>query len=113
VVMAASVVLVLVAGDVVVKGYFAGEAAFGEEFECAIDRREADAGIFFLDQPVQFADGKMFSRFEESLQDGVALSGVFESDAFEVLVQNLLRLASHFAGDCWLIVDAFLQHCAP
>jgi hypothetical protein len=30
-----------------------------------------------------------------------------------VLVQNLLRLASHFAGDCWLIVDAFLQHCAP
>jgi hypothetical protein len=49
VVMAAAVVLMLVAGDAVVKGDFAGEATFGEQFEGSIDGGVADAGIFLLD----------------------------------------------------------------
>jgi hypothetical protein len=52
-VMAAAVVLVLVAGDAVVEGHFAGQAALCEKFQSAVNRGVADAGIFFLHQAVQ------------------------------------------------------------
>src|ERR1044071_2322241 len=43
VVMAAPIVLVLVAGNAVVKGHLAGKAAFGQQFESAVDGGVTDA----------------------------------------------------------------------
>ena len=48
VVVAASVVLMFVARNSVVKGNFGGESTFGEKLESAVDSGVADAGIFLL-----------------------------------------------------------------
>ena len=61
VVMAAAVVLVFVARDAVMESDFTRQAAASEKFERAIDGGESDAGIFFLDEPVQFVGGEMFA----------------------------------------------------
>ncbi len=95
--MAAPVVLVLVAGNAVVEGDLAGQAAVGKELEGAVDGGEADAGIGALDQLVQFFGGKMLVGFEEGAQDGIALAGVLEADALEVPVEDLFGLADGFA----------------
>src|ERR1700758_3779709 len=73
VVMAAAVVLMFIAGDAVMKGDFAGQSAFGEQLERAINRGIADASIFFLHQAVEFVGRKMVAGFEEGAQDGIAL----------------------------------------
>jgi hypothetical protein len=110
VVMAAAVVLVLEARNPIVKGDFAGQSAFGEQFQRAIDSGIADAGVFFLHEAVQFISGKMVAGFEEGPQDGISLAGLLEAHAFEMAVQNALGFANHLAGDGGLIIDAFLQH---
>ena len=71
--MAATVVLVLVARDAVVKGNFAGQSALGQQLERAVDRGVADAGVFFLNQAVQFVSGEMVAGFQKCAQDGIAL----------------------------------------
>jgi hypothetical protein len=110
VVMTAAVVLVLITGDAVVEGDFAGESATGEEFQRAVDSGETDARIGFLDQTVQFVGGEMFAGFEESSQNRVALLGLFQADAFEMLPKNSLGFADALRRDGRLIVDSFLQH---
>ena len=110
VVMAATVVLVLVAGDAVVEGNFAGQAAFGEQLESAVDGGVADAGVFFLDKAMKLIGGKMVAGFEKRAQNGVALGGLLQANAFEMAVQDVLGFADHLAGDGGLIIDAFLQH---
>ena len=57
VMVAAPVVLVLIAGDAVVERDFAGQPAFRQQLESAIDRGEADASVFFLYQAMQFVRG--------------------------------------------------------
>ena len=109
VVMAAPVVLMLVAGDAVVKRNFAGQAATGQELQRAVDGSKADAGIFFLDQPVQFVGREMLARFEKRSQDGTALFGLLQPDAFEVSQENALRFADVLPRNRWLIVDSFLR----
>lgn len=109
VVMAAAVVLVLVAGDAVVEGDFAGEVALGEELEGAVDGGVADLGVFLLDQAVELVGGKVLAGLEEGLEDGVALGGVLEADTLEVLVEDALRFANHLGGDGGLIIDALVQ----
>ena len=52
----------------------------------------------------------MLARLQESLQDGIALRGVLEAHALEVLMQNLLGRTHHLAGDGRLVVNAPLQH---
>jgi hypothetical protein len=84
VVMAAPVVLVLVAGDAVVEGDFAGQSALGQQFERAVDRGVADAGVFFLHQAVQFVGGEMVAGFQKGAQNGVALRGLLQADALEM-----------------------------
>ena len=54
VMMAAAIVLMLIARDSVMKRYFTGQAAFGQEFERAINSGKPDFGILFLYQTVQF-----------------------------------------------------------
>ena len=64
-VMAPPVVLVLVTGDAVVKRNFAGEAAFGQQFESAVDGGVTDAGIFLLDEAMKFVGRQVVAGFEK------------------------------------------------
>jgi len=106
VVMAAALVLVLVAGDAVVKSDFAGEAALGEKLERAINGGESDARVLFLDQPVQFVGGEMLAGFKECAQDGIALSGLLQADAAKMLQEDGFGFAKVFPRNGALIVDA-------
>ena len=108
--MAAAVVLVFVARDAVVEGDFAGESAFGQEFQRAIDSGVADAGVFFLDEAVKFVGGEVVAGFEECAEDGIALGSLLKAYVFEVAMEDVLRFADHLPGNGGLIVDALLQH---
>ena len=110
VVVAAAVVLMFVAGDAVMKGDFAGEATLGEQLQRAVDGRVTDLGVFLFDQAVQFFGGKVLTGLEEGAQDGIALRGLLEADALEMLVEDVLGFADHLAGDGGLVIDALLQH---
>ena len=110
VVMTAAVVLVLEARDAIVECDFAGQAALRQQFQGAVDGGVADAGIFFLYQAVEFVGGKMVAGFKEGTQNGVALGGLLEADALQMLVKDVLGFADHLAGDGGLIIDALLQH---
>src|SRR5450755_4890967 len=72
-VMAAPVVLMLVTRDAVMKRDLAGQAALRQQFQRAVDRGIADAGVFFLHQSVQFVGREMIPSFKESPQNRVAL----------------------------------------
>jgi len=110
VVMTAAIVLVFVTRDAVVKGDFAGQAATRQKLQRAVNGGETDARIGFLDQPVQFVDRKMLASFQEGPQNSVALSGLFEPDALEMLQENSFGRADVLPRDGRLIVDSFLQH---
>jgi len=109
VVMAAAVVLVLVARDAIVESDFAGKVALSEELQGAVDGGVADPRVFLLDQAVELVGGEVLAGFEEGLEDGVALGGVLQADALEVLVEDALGFADHLGGDGGLVVDAFVQ----
>jgi len=110
VMVTAAIVLVLVAGDAVVKSDFAGKPALGEEFQGAVDGGVADAGIFFLHQAVKFVRRKVIASFEEGAENGIALGGLFEANFLEMAMEDVLGFADHLAGDGGLIIDALLQH---
>lgn len=110
VMVAAAVVLVLVAGNAVMKRDFTGEAALSQKFQRAVDGGVADTGIFLLDEAMQFVGGEVVAGFEEGAEDGIALGGLFESDVFQMAVENILGFAHHLARERGLIVNAFLQH---
>ena len=110
VMVAAAVVLMLVAGDAVVEGDFAGESALGEQFQGAIHGGIADAGVFFLDKAMKLLGGEVVAGFEKRAEDGVALRGLFEADVFEMAVEDILGFADHLPRDGGLIIDALLQH---
>src|ERR1700733_10398672 len=109
-VMAAAVVLVFIAGNTVMEGDFAGQAALRQQFQRAVDGGVADAGIFFLHQAVQFVGGEMVAGFKKSMENGVALRRLLQANRLQMAMKNLLRLADHLAGDGGLIIDALLQH---
>ncbi len=88
------------------KGNFAGQSALGQQLESTVDGCVADAGVFLLDEAVQFVGGEVVAGFEEGAQDGIALSGLLEADALEVAVEDVLGFAHHLAGDGGLVVDA-------
>ncbi len=69
VMVAAAVVLMLVAGDAIVKSDFAGQATLGQKLERPVNRRKPDALVLLLDQAVQFLYGKMLAGFEKCLQN--------------------------------------------
>ena len=110
VVMTAPIVLMLVAGNAVVEGDFAGQAALRQQLQSAVDGGVADAGIFFLHHAMKFIGGKMVASFEEGVQNCVALRGLLQADVFEMAMKDLLGFADHLAGDGGLIIDALLQH---
>ena len=110
VVMTAPVVLVLVARNAVVKSDFAGQPATRQQFQRPVNGGDADARVVFLDQAVQFVDGKMLPGFEKCPQNGIALLGLLQADALEVLQEYSFRFADVLPRDGRLIVDSFLQH---
>jgi len=110
VVMTAAVVLVLITSNAVVKGDFAGQATTSQELQGAVDGGKTDARIGFLHQAVQFVGRKMLAGFEEGPQNRVALFGLFQADAFEMLQENSFSFADALARNGGLIVDSFLQH---
>src|SRR5689334_13875161 len=109
-VMTAAVVLMFVSRYAVVKGDFARESTFSEQFESAIDSSDPDAGIALTHELVKLFDGQMLVGFEECEQNSIALLGPFQTDAFEMLLKTILRLAQPFLRDRDRIIDAFLQH---
>lgn len=110
VMMTAPVVLMLVAGDAIMKGDLAGQPAACQQLQRPIDGGKTNARIGLLDQPMQLIDREVFASFEEGPQDGVALPGLLEADALEVAEEDLLGLADVLLRDGRLIVDSFLQH---
>jgi hypothetical protein len=110
VVMAAPVVLVLVTGDAVVEGHFAGQATLGQQFQRAVDGGVANAGVFFLNQAMEFVGRKVIAGIEKGPQDGIALRRLLQSDPLKVAMKDFLRFAHHLAREGGLIIDASLQH---
>src|ERR1700737_1509253 len=97
VVMAATVILMLVAGDAVVESDLTGESAFGQQLQSTVNRGISDALIFLLHQAMKLVGREMVAGLEESPKDGVALCGLLQSHALQVAVQNFLGLADHLA----------------
>src|SRR3984957_13158096 len=110
VMVAATIVLVFVARDAVMERNFACQSTFGQKFQRAVHGGVADARVFFLHQTMQFVSGKMIASLEKSPQNGVALGSLFQTDAFQMTVQNILRFADHPPGNAGLVIDALLQH---
>lgn len=108
VMVTAAVVLMFVTGDAVVKGNFARQSAFREQFQRSINRGVTDAGVFLLHQAMQFVGGQVIAGFKKGAKDCVALGGLLEAHAFEMPVQNLLGLANHLAGETGLVIDTLL-----
>ncbi len=110
VMVAAAVVLMLIAGNAVVKGYFRGEPTLSQKLERSVDGGVADAGIFFLDQAVQLIGGEVVACLEKRAEDRIALGGLLQANFLQVTVEDVLSLAHHLARESGLIVDALLQH---
>jgi hypothetical protein len=110
VMVTAPVVLMLVPRYAIMKCNFAGQAAFRQQLKRAIDRGEADARVFLVYEAVQVVGRKVIPGFEKGAQDGVPLRSLLEADSLEMAVQDVLRLAHHFAGNGGLVINAFLQH---
>jgi hypothetical protein len=110
VVMASAVVLMLEAGDPIVKSDHAGKAAIGQEFQCAVNRGVTDARVLFFHQAVEFVGRKMFPRLQERAKNRVALLRLFQTHALEMVPKDVFRFAHHRAGDCRLIVNTLLKH---
>jgi hypothetical protein len=109
-VVAATIVLMLVAGNAIVERYDTREATLGEQLQGAVDRGVTDAGIFSLNEAVQFVGREVIACLEKGTKNGVALGGLLQADVPEVAMEDVLGLADHLAGEGGLIVDTFLQH---
>ena len=84
VVMAAAIVLMLVAGNPVVKGHLAGQSALGQQLQRPVDGGVSDAGIFFLNQAMEFIGREMIAGLKKAAQDGIALGGVLQPDSLQM-----------------------------
>jgi hypothetical protein len=108
VVMAAAVVLVLEARNAVMKSDFTGQSTTGQQLQRPVDGGKSDACVFLLDQSVQFVGGEMLASFEKRAQDRVALPGLLQAYAAEMLQKNSLGFADALARDAGLIVNSLL-----
>ena len=109
VMMVAAIVLMLVAGDAIVEGDFAGQAAFGQKLQRAVYRRKADALILLAHQTVEIVRGEVVSGVEEGAQDGIALTGVLQADTMEMIVKHGLGFAQHLRRNRRLVIHALLR----
>lgn len=110
VVVTAAIVLMLVARDAVVEGDFAGQSAFREQLESAVNRGIANSRVLFLHKTVQLVRGKMVPSFQKGAQNSVPLRRLLQADTLQMLVQDFLSLAHHLARYGRPVIDALLQH---
>ncbi len=110
-VMAPPVVLVLVAGNAVVKGDFACQSATRQQLQSPVNRGDADPRVVFLDQSMELINREMFPRLKKCSQDRAALFRLLQADATKMLQKNIFRLADVLLRDIRLIVNSLLQHC--
>ncbi len=110
VMVAAAVELVFVAGHAVVKSNLAGQAALSQKLERTINRSKPDLGVLLSDQAEKLVGGKMIAGFQEGAQDGIALLGVLQAYALQVLEEDVLRFTHGFARRRSMIVNPSLQH---
>src|SRR6478736_1604774 len=108
--MVAAIELVLIARHAVRKRDGAGQPAFRQQFERAVNRGEADLGVFLAHQAEKLVGGKMITGFKESAQDSVTLVSVLEPNALQVLIKDLLGFTHGFARSRRMIVNPSLQH---
>ncbi len=81
VMVVAPVELVLITRHAVRKRDSAGQSAFRQQLERAVNRGKADLGIFLAHQAEKFVGGEMVARLKKGAQDSVALVSMLESNA--------------------------------
>jgi hypothetical protein len=110
VVVAAAVVLVLEAGDTVMKGNLARQAAGSQQLEGTINRRDADVGVLLLYQTVQFVRGKVVPGLKKSAQDGVPLVRQLKAHSLKMAVKDIFGFSHRLTRDDGMVVDALCEH---
>src|SRR5690348_51787 len=107
--MIAAVELVLIARHAVRKRNGAGQSAFRQQLERAVNRGESDLGVFLADEAEKFVGREMVARFKKSAQDGIALVSMLQPDALQVLIKDFLGFAHGLARWRRMIVNPCLQ----
>ena len=105
--MAATVVLMLVAGHAVLEGHLARQSALRQQLQRPVDRGEPDPRIVALHQMVQFLRREMATCLQKRAQDCVALSGVLQPDSFQVVTKTLLGLPYRFMRELRTVINVF------
>ena len=108
--MIAAIELVLIARHAIRERDGAGQSALSQQLERAVNRGEADLGIFLADEAEKLVGGKVVARLKKGAQDSVALVSVLEPDAFQMLIKDVRGLAHGFARRRRMIVNPSLQH---
>ena len=108
--MAVPVKLVLIAGHTIMKSYFTGQTAFGQQFQGTVDRSEANFGIFLPRETEKFISRKMIAGLKKGAQNGVALLGMLQANALKMPVKDLLGLAHVLTRRRSMVVNPSLQH---
>src|SRR6478672_12220375 len=105
-----AVELVLVTRHAVRERDSAGQSAFGQQLERAVNGGEADLGVFLANEAEKLVGGEMVARFQKGAQDSIALVSVLQPHALQVLKKDFLRFAHGFARRRRMVVYPSLQH---
>ena len=89
-----------IVGPPITKTNFACEPGFREQFQRAIDGSVADAGIFFLDEPVKIFAGKVCFGTQEDFEDEVSLGRTFQPLLLNVFKKDFLLFGHKMRGRC-------------
>src|SRR5258708_1215477 len=80
VVVIAAIELVLITRHAVGERNGAGQSAFRQQLERAVNGGEADLGIFFAHEAKKLVGGEVIARLKKSAQDGIALVSMLKPD---------------------------------
>ena len=108
--MAAPVKLVFIACHTIMKSYFTGQTAFGQQFQGTVDRGEPNLGVLFPGEPEKFISRKMIAGLKKGAQNGVALLGMLQANALKMPVKDLLGFAHVLTRRRSMVVNPSLQH---
>lgn len=106
--MAPAIKLVFVAGHSIVKSNLAGQAAFCQQLQCAVDGGKSDFWVFLPGQAKKLVSRKMVAGLQESAEDGIALVRMLQAHTSQVLVKNLLGFTHGFACGRRMVVNSSL-----
>jgi hypothetical protein len=110
VVMAATVELVFEARSAVGKWNHAGQSAFRQQLQGAIDGGESDFGVLLANKTKKLVGRKMVASFQKCAQNCIPLFGVLQPNPLQVTIEDLLGFAHSFPRGWCMIVNPSLQH---